>query len=78
MWSLTTLFSSSFILLNLPAVLSTAVPSSTATASSTATTSDASVDMVAGAWFAGWHATDGFAVSNVSWDKYTHMTYSFA
>ncbi|KAI0076134.1 chitinase [Panus rudis PR-1116 ss-1] len=33
--------------------------------------------MVAAAWYAGWHAQD-FPVANVSWDKYTHMTYSFA
>ena len=36
------------------------------------------VDLVAAAWFAGWHASKGFAVANVSWEKYTHMTYSFA
>ncbi|KAL0575358.1 hypothetical protein V5O48_006609 [Marasmius crinis-equi] len=32
---------------------------------------------VAQAWYAGWHA-DEFTPSNVSWSKYTHMTYSFA
>jgi chitinase len=41
-----------------------------------------SVDMVAATWFAGWHAFPGvtpqFAVSNVSWDKYTSVIYSFA
>lgn len=35
------------------------------------------VDMVSAAWYAGWHS-DNFTLSNVSWDKYTHMTYSFA
>lgn len=33
---------------------------------------------VASAWFAGWHATEGFPVSSVSWSKYTSMTYAFA
>ncbi|KAL0570536.1 hypothetical protein V5O48_011418 [Marasmius crinis-equi] len=32
---------------------------------------------VAMAWYAGWHAAD-FPVSDVSWEKYTHMTYAFA
>ena len=40
------------------------------------------VDMVSQTWFAGWHAVDSvspvFAVSNVSWDKYTSVVYSFA
>jgi len=44
--------------------------------------SSATVEMVAAAWFAGWHAVDGvvpkFAVGNVSWDKYTSVVYSFA
>ena len=34
------------------------------------------VEMVASAWYTGWHATD-FPLSNVSWDKYTQMTYAF-
>ncbi|PPQ78226.1 hypothetical protein CVT25_015545 [Psilocybe cyanescens] len=35
---------------------------------------------VASAWYAGWHAdsTPGFPLSEVSWSKYTHLTYSFA
>ncbi|KAG6850901.1 hypothetical protein H0H93_006727 [Arthromyces matolae] len=33
---------------------------------------------VAAAWYAGWHATTGFPLSNVTWSKYTHLTYSFA
>ncbi|KAF9481870.1 glycoside hydrolase family 18 protein [Pholiota conissans] len=33
---------------------------------------------VAAAWYAGWHADAGFPLSNVSWAKYTHLTYSFA
>jgi len=40
------------------------------------------VDMVSQTWFAGWHAVDSvspvFAVTNVSWDKYTSVVYSFA
>lgn len=38
----------------------------------------ASVSKVATAWFAGWHANAGFPVSEVSWDKYTELTYAFA
>ncbi|KAI0682991.1 glycoside hydrolase [Cytidiella melzeri] len=33
--------------------------------------------MVAAAWFTGWHAQN-FTVAYVSWDKYTHITFSFA
>ncbi|KZV67442.1 glycoside hydrolase family 18 protein [Peniophora sp. CONT] len=33
---------------------------------------------VAASWFAGWHADVGFSVSDISWEKYTHVTYSFA
>jgi chitinase len=33
---------------------------------------------VAAAWYAGWHADAGFPLSDVSWSKYTHLTYSFA
>ncbi|OAX39727.1 glycoside hydrolase family 18 protein [Rhizopogon vinicolor AM-OR11-026] len=38
----------------------------------------ASVSQVAAAWYAGWHATEGFPLSAVSWDKYNTMYYSFA
>ena len=31
---------------------------------------------VSSAWYTGWHATD-FPLSNVSWDKYTHIKYAF-
>ncbi|KAG9316848.1 glycoside hydrolase family 18 protein [Chiua virens] len=33
---------------------------------------------VAAAWYAGWHATEGFPLSAVSWDKYNTLIYSFA
>ncbi|KAF7301988.1 Glycoside hydrolase family 18 protein [Mycena indigotica] len=36
---------------------------------------------ISSAWFTGWHAADikpAFAVADVSWDKYTHLIYSFA
>ncbi|KAL6301260.1 chitinase [Sparassis latifolia] len=33
--------------------------------------------MVATAWYTGWHS-EYLPVANVSWDKYTHMTYAFA
>ena len=39
--------------------------------------SDGSVSLVSAAWYAGWHSGD-FPLSAVSWDKYTHLTYSFA
>ncbi|KIK41262.1 glycoside hydrolase family 18 protein [Suillus luteus UH-Slu-Lm8-n1] len=33
---------------------------------------------VKAAWYAGWHATKGFPLSSVSWDKYNTLYYSFA
>ena len=58
--------------------------SATATATSTASAGGATstgnvteVEMVAAAWYAGYHASD-FPVSNISWDKYTQVTYAFA
>ncbi|KAJ7228309.1 glycoside hydrolase family 18 protein [Mycena pura] len=35
---------------------------------------------IATAWYAGWHADSdpGFPLSQVSWEKYTHLTYAFA
>lgn len=39
--------------------------------------SDTTVELVAATWYAGWHA-DVFPLANVSWEKYTHVTYSFA
>ncbi len=33
--------------------------------------------LVSAAWYAGWHSAD-FPLDTVRWDKYTHMTYSFA
>ncbi|TFY68804.1 hypothetical protein EVJ58_g790 [Rhodofomes roseus] len=38
---------------------------------------NSTVDMVAAAWYTGWHSED-FTLNNVSWDKYTHLIYSFA
>ncbi|KAI0364435.1 chitinase [Pilatotrama ljubarskyi] len=32
---------------------------------------------VATGWYAGWHSSD-FTLDDVSWNKYTHLTYSFA
>jgi len=42
-----------------------------------ANSTNATVDMVSASWYAGWHAYD-FTLNNVSWDKYTHLIYSFA
>jgi hypothetical protein len=33
---------------------------------------------VAAAWYAGWHATEGFPLSSISWEKYNTLYYSFA
>lgn len=33
---------------------------------------------IAAAWFAGWHASDGFPVSSINWKKYNTLVYSFA
>ncbi|KAJ3835185.1 chitinase [Lentinula raphanica] len=37
-------------------------------------------DFIAAAWYAGWHqdTSPSFDTSDVSWEKYTHMIYSFA
>ena len=35
------------------------------------------VDMVANSWYTGWDAAD-FPVNDVSWEKYTHITFAFA
>ncbi|TCD64825.1 hypothetical protein EIP91_003572 [Steccherinum ochraceum] len=54
-----------------------ATVSGSADVNATAGASGSSVDMVSAAWYTGWHS-DNFTLANVSWDKYTHMTYSFA
>ncbi|KAH6914418.1 endochitinase [Coprinopsis sp. MPI-PUGE-AT-0042] len=36
-----------------------------------------SANPIAASWYAGWHIED-FPLAQVSWDKYTHLTYSFA
>ncbi|KAG9316850.1 glycoside hydrolase family 18 protein [Chiua virens] len=33
---------------------------------------------IAAAWYAGWHATKGFPLSSIPWDKYNTLIYSFA
>lgn len=33
---------------------------------------------VATAWYAGWHADEGFPLEAVPWSKYTQLTYAFA
>jgi chitinase len=33
--------------------------------------------LIASAWYTGWHATD-FPLEDVSWSKYSHMSYAFA
>ncbi len=34
-------------------------------------------EIIAASWYAGWHGTD-FTPQNVSWTKYTQVTYAFA
>lgn len=48
-------------------------------ANSTNTTSSTSstVEMVAAAYYTGWHAAN-FTLDDMSWDKYTHLIYAFA
>ncbi|KAF8444895.1 glycoside hydrolase family 18 protein [Boletus edulis BED1] len=41
-------------------------------------TASGTYEPVAAAWYAGWHATEGFPLSAVSWDKYNTLFYSFA
>lgn len=33
--------------------------------------------MVSAAWYTGWH-NESLPLANVTWDKYTHVFYSFA
>lgn len=33
---------------------------------------------IAAAYYTGWHATDGFPLSAVSWSKYDTLIYAFA
>ncbi|KZT71670.1 glycoside hydrolase family 18 protein [Daedalea quercina L-15889] len=66
-------------LLAAPAVHATGFPfvardASTDSSNSTNTTT---VDMVSAAWYTGWH-NESLPLNNVSWDKYTHLIYSFA
>jgi chitinase len=60
----------------LPALLA-ALQATTALAGNYHNTQPDEVEFVATAWYAGWHAQD-FPLANVSWDKYTEMTYAFA
>ncbi|KAG6375578.1 chitinase [Boletus reticuloceps] len=41
-------------------------------------TASGTYEPVAAAWYTGWHATEGFPLSAVSWDKYNTLFYSFA
>ncbi|CCM03883.1 uncharacterized protein FIBRA_06034 [Fibroporia radiculosa] len=63
-------------LLALPVTHATSFPFHARDTSATNAT-NVTVDMVSSAWYAGWHA-DNFTLNNVSWDKYTHLIYSFA
>ncbi|GLB34074.1 putative glycoside hydrolase family 18 protein [Lyophyllum shimeji] len=54
---------------NLAALATVALPALGSPAGST---------KVATAWYAGWHSTTGFPLSNITWSKYTHLTYAFA
>ncbi|KAK7692166.1 hypothetical protein QCA50_003787 [Cerrena zonata] len=64
-------------LLSLPFVISAVRAAGIAAEATISTSNGSTVDMVSAAWYAGWHSKD-FPVANVSWEKYTHVTYSFA
>ncbi|KAI0661423.1 chitinase [Cubamyces menziesii] len=53
------------------------LPSSTSSSNPQPTSTQSSGSRVAAAWYAGYHSSD-FPLSSVSWNKYTHLTYSFA
>lgn len=36
------------------------------------------LEPVVAAYYTGWHATEGFPLSAVSWDKYNTLIYAFA
>ncbi|KAG1736822.1 glycoside hydrolase family 18 protein [Suillus lakei] len=55
-----------------------AVPLLALSAVSASTPAARSTSPVIGAWYAGWHATEGFPLSSVSWGKYNTLYYSFA
>jgi len=58
--------------------LASARPSArSCSASSPPNSTNSTNGLVAASWYAGWHSED-VPLANVSWDKYTHMTYSFA
>lgn len=43
---------------------------------STTNSTNSTVDMVAAAYYTGWHAAN-FTLDDVSWEKYTHLIYAF-
>jgi chitinase len=68
----------SSLLLALPLLASSVSANAVAEATEIgARTNKPSTPKVALAWYGGWHAED-YPLSKVSWNKYTHMTYSFA
>ena len=56
--------------------------SATASVTNTTTSANASVDMIAAAYYAGWHGVGNdfynFTLQDVAWTKYTHLIYAFA
>ena len=46
-------------------------------ASTTSNSTNGTIDMVSAAWYTGWH-NESLPLANVTWDKYTHVFYSFA
>ncbi|KAG1737910.1 glycoside hydrolase family 18 protein [Suillus paluster] len=55
-----------------------AVPLLALSAVSASTPAARSISPVIGTWYAGWHATEGFPLSSISWGKYNTLYYSFA
>ncbi|KAL0579745.1 hypothetical protein V5O48_002239 [Marasmius crinis-equi] len=68
------LFSSGFLL----SIIATSLPSSHALSLDLKIQIGGHHKPIAAAWYAGWHANEGFPLSKISWDKYTYLTYSFA
>ncbi|KAG1725270.1 glycoside hydrolase family 18 protein [Suillus paluster] len=54
------------------------VPLLALSAVSASTPAARSTTPIVATWYAGWHATEGFPLSSVSWEKYNTIYYSFA
>ncbi|KAG0696955.1 glycoside hydrolase family 18 protein [Suillus ampliporus] len=55
-----------------------AIPLLALSAVSASAPAASSTTPVVATWYAGWHATEGFPLSSISWEKYNTLFYSFA